>query len=104
MRRERKHYDKEFKLMAINRCESGKPTREVAQELGIDRGMLYRWRRELEQFQEGSFSGHGNQNLSDEEKEIVRLKKELKEAQLESEILKKAIRIFSKKDGKYTNL
>ena len=35
MKRERRHYDKEFKLMAINLCDSGKATKEVAEELGI---------------------------------------------------------------------
>ena len=33
MKRERRHYDKEFKLMAVNLCQAGKSTREVAKEL-----------------------------------------------------------------------
>ena len=42
--------------------------------------------------------------MTDEEREIERLKKELKEAQLERDILKKAVSIFSKSDRKFTNL
>ena len=37
--------------------------------------------------------------MTPEEKEISKLKKELADSKLETEILKKAISIFSKKDG-----
>lgn len=100
MKRERRHYDKEFKLMAVNLCLTGKTAREVAEDLGIKVDLVRRWRREYEQYEEGSFSGHGNANLTDDQKEIARLKKELKEVQIEREILKKAISIFSKGDNK----
>ncbi len=76
--------------MAVNLCLTGKATGEVADELGITVDLVNRWRREHQQYREGSFSGHGNANMTDEQKEIARLKKELREAQLESEILKKA--------------
>ena len=90
--------------MVVNLCLTGKATREVADELGITVDLVNRWRREHQQYREGSFSGHGNANMTDEQKEIARLKKELREAQLESEILKKAVSIFSRKDNKYSNL
>ena len=103
MKRERRHFDKEFKLMAVNLCLTGKSTREVAEELGIRAELVRRWKREYEQFDSGSFSGHGTANMSPEQKEIARLKKELKDAQIERDILKKAISIFSKGDNKYSN-
>ena len=65
--------------------------------------MIARWKREYSQYQEGSFSGHGRANMTIEQKELVRLKRELKEAQIERDILKKAISIFSRNDGRYTN-
>lgn len=89
--------------MAVNLCLTGKPTRTVADELGVRRELVSRWKREFDQYQEGSFSGHGNANLTEAQKENMRLKKELREAQLERDILKKAISIFSKGDGRYTN-
>lgn len=104
MKRERRKFDKEFKVMAVNLCHSGKPTKEVAEDLGIRAELVRRWKREYEQYQEGGFSGHGNANMTAEQKEIARLKKELKEAQIERDILKKAVSIFSKNDGKYSNL
>ena len=103
MKRERRHFDREFKQMAVNLCLTGKPVKEVATELGIRDELLRRWRREFNQYGEGSFSGHGNANLTPEQKEITRLKKELKDAQIERDILKKAISIFSKGDNKYSN-
>jgi transposase len=42
--------------------------------------------------------------MTEEQKEIARLKKELRDAQMERDILKKAVGIFSKNDGKYSNL
>jgi len=42
--------------------------------------------------------------MTPEEREIARLKKELADARLDAEILKKAISIFSKKDRINTNL
>ena len=42
--------------------------------------------------------------MTELETEIARLKKELKEMQMERDILKKAVSIFSKSDGKYIGL
>ena len=103
MKRERRSYDKEFKLMAVELCHTGKSIKEVSEELGIRRELISRWRREFEQYREGSFSGHGNVNMTEEQKEISRLRKELKDAQMERDILKKAVSIFSKSDNRYLN-
>ncbi len=82
---------------------AGKSVKEVAEELGIRAELISRWRREFDLYQEGSFSGHGNANMSFEQKQISLLKKELREVQLERDILKKAVSIFSKGDNKYSN-
>jgi transposase len=102
MKRTRKHYDKEFKEMAVNLVFSGKSSSEVAEDLGIRTELVNRWKREYKQYGTGSFSGKGNMNVTAEQKEIIRLRKELKDAQIERDILKKAISIFSKGDSKYT--
>ena len=88
--------------MAVNLCHSGKSSKEVAEELGIRTELVRRWKREHEQYREGSFSGHGNANMTSEQKEIAKLKRELKETQLERDILKKAVGIFSRNDNKYS--
>lgn len=87
--------------MIVNLCLTGKSTKAVAEDLGIRVDLVRRWKREHEQYKGGSFSGHGNSNLTADQKEMVKLKKELKETQIEREILKKAISIFSKGDNKY---
>ena len=89
--------------MAVNLCLTGKPAKDVAEELGISSDLVNRWKREYNEHKEGSFSGHGNANLTDVEQENLRLRKELREAQLERDILKKAVSIFSKGDTKSMN-
>ena len=104
MKRVRRDFDKEFKEMTVSLCKSGKSAKEVSQELGIRVELVRRWKREYGKYKEGSFSGHGNVNMTDEQKENTRLKKALKESLLENEILKKAVGIFSRSDVKSTNL
>lgn len=103
MKKKRRTYDKEFKVMAVNLCQSGKPAKEVAQELGVRRELINRWKREYEANGDNSFSGNGNEQLTEEQAEIARLKKDLEEAQQERDILKKAVNIFSRNDGKYSD-
>lgn len=95
----RRHYDKELKLMAVELMNSGKNSSEVGSELGIDPHLIRRWRREFEKLNTASFSGQGVPNLTAEQKEIAQLKKELADARLDAEILKKAVSIFSKRNG-----
>lgn len=94
-RKERKVYDKQFKMDAVNLVTStGKSVRAVAAELGIDANSLYHWKRELAKEGEEAFPGKGH--LTTQEEEIRRLRKELAEAKQDSEILKKALGYFSK--------
>ena len=104
MKKEKRQFDRAFKVMAVELCLAGKPTSEVADELGVRADLLSRWKREYKQKREGSFSGHGKPSMTPEQEEIARLKKELREAEIERDILKKAVRIFSKKDNKFSSL
>ncbi len=100
---QRRKFDKAFKLMSVELCLSGKSTSEVAAELGLRPQLVSRWKREYEQRKDGSFSGHGKPALSAEQAQIARLKKQLREVEIERDILKKAVSIFSKNDGKFFN-
>lgn len=100
----RKTYDREFKLMAVELTESHKTVPEIAEELGIHRTLLYQWRKKYLEKGEHSFSGNGNKTLTPEETEIEKLRKQLREVEIERDILKKAVGIFSKSDGKSSNL
>jgi transposase len=61
--------------------------------------MIYRWRREYEQGDQTSFPGQGVVRLSEEQKELERIKQENADLRMERDILKKAIGIFTKKNG-----
>lgn len=95
----RRSYSKEFKLQAVamTNDNNGKTISEVADDLGIEYGMLRRWRMKYNNAGQSSFPGHGNQNLTAKEAEIQRLKMELEIVKEERNILKKAVAIFSKK-------
>jgi len=88
--------------MIVELHQSGKSSREIARDFDLPSDMVRRWSREHLSRGPCSFSGHGNTGLTDHEREIVELKKVLKEAQIERDILKKAVGIFSRTDGKYS--
>ena len=104
MSRERRTFTREFKLNVVELSYSRNNIVELANELKIRPELLYRWRTEFASSQGASFPGNGNPKLTEEQKEIARLKKELVNMQMERDILKKAVSIFSKSDGKYTGL
>ena len=91
-----------FKRKAVELSYASGKVKEVAEELGIGPELLYRWRREHKQYEHNSFPGAGKPKMTDQEKKIARLEAELKDAQLERDILKKAISIFSVSDKKYS--
>jgi transposase len=99
----RRKFDREFKQMVIELSQNREDIAALASELAIGVDLIYRWRREAIIHQEASFPGQGNKILTEEQKEIERLKKELRDAQIERDILKKAVSIFSRNDGKYSN-
>ncbi len=78
---------------------SGKTMAEVARELGIAPNRLYRWREQLQITTGIAYPGTGRSR----DEEMERLRKEYAEMKVERDILKKALAIFSKHDGKYTN-
>jgi len=93
--KQRKMYDKEFKLNAIRFYEeSGKRRHEVEEELGIGSSCLSHWRRELSIDQANAFRGNGN--MTEEQKELYRLRRENEILKEEREILKKVVGMFSK--------
>jgi transposase len=101
--KKRRKFDREFKQMVVELSYNRKDLTALASEMDIRVELIYRWRREAEAHKGASFPGQGNKILTEEQKEIARLKKELRDAQIERDILKKAVSIFSKSDGKYSN-
>ncbi len=98
----RRQYDDEFKKMAVELSLAIGSLKETAIELGITPQILTRWRRD--KVASPGTNTSGRTQLSQDQQEIQRLKKELKQAELERDILKKAVGIFSRSDGKYSDL
>ncbi|QNL50296.1 transposase [Olivibacter sp. SDN3] len=73
---------------------------DVAKELDIDPSLLSKWRRNPRY--NGNKVLPDNPKISPEEQELRILRKKLRETELERDILKKAIAIFSRGDGPYT--
>lgn len=94
----RKKYDRAFKERAVQLSKERKNLSDLARELGIFPSQLYKWRKEEEEFGEGSFPGNGNLKQTPEQERINTLEKRLRDTELERDILKKAIGIFSKSD------
>lgn len=97
----RRRYSAEFKRRAVEQSlSSSEPLAAVAERLGLNAGMLSRWRRELTQGSQDRPAPVKNDgpNKSDKqlERENARLKKQLERAELENEILKKATEYFTK--------
>ena len=90
-RRKYKRFDKDFKLSAVKMItEGGHKASEVARSLGIHPNMLYNWKRKYADTGEKAFPGKGHLT------ELAALRKQLREVEMERDILKKAVGIFSK--------
>ncbi|BAX79310.1 hypothetical protein [Labilibaculum antarcticum] len=61
--------------------------------------LICRWRSEFENYQGTSFPGSGKAKLTKEESEVSSLKKELAEARMERDILKKQFTSFPRALG-----
>lgn len=104
MKKTRRKFDKAFKLEVVKRSLGEISVKDLSIELDINVVTISRWRKEfIDSGEELSFPGNGIEAKTDEQKEIDRLNAALKEKELELEILKKAISIFSKKDRINTN-
>ncbi len=95
---QRRRYDRDFKRNAVLLThEPGRTVTDVAENLGIKKDILYRWRREyLNSGDKEIFPGNGKESLTPEEKRIKDLEKQLRDTEMERDILKKAVAIFSK--------
>ncbi len=91
----RRKYDAEFKRNAVMLVESGRSVSDVVDSLGIAANMLHRWRFQMRKQGQIAFPGYGNQALTDDQRKIKDLERQLKDAEMEREILKKALAIFS---------
>lgn len=91
-------YSKELKEQSVRLSYQRDNIKELADELGIDVQRIYKWRKAAKDATDPQI-----QQAKQEDAEVKRLRKALKDKELELEILKKAVHIFSKSDGKFIN-
>lgn len=86
----RRTYDAEFKRNAVMLIEqTGRSVSDVSKDLGIGVDLLHRWRRELKTSGQIAFPGRGIPGLTEDQRKIRELEKQLRDAELERDILKK---------------
>src|SRR4030066_18449 len=92
-------YTREFKVEALQLlAKGGKSAAELERELGITKGMLLKWRdRYKVNEHQGTLEAS---DLEAANAENRRLRRELEVTTQERDILKKAIAIFSSRDGR----
>ena len=87
----KKRFDREFKMSAVKMVtEGGHKAAEVARSLGIDAGRIYLWKKQFGDDGDKAFVGKGHLG------EMAALRRKLREVEMERDILKKAVGIFSK--------
>ena len=90
----KKRFDRDFKVSAVKMVtEGGHKAAEVARSLGIHQNQLYNWKRKFSDQGDKAFPGKGHLT------ELAALQRKLREVEMERDILKKAVGIFSKPTG-----
>ena len=91
-----KTYPKDFKQSAIQMAiSSDRPISHIAKELGINDNTLYNWVGTYKRTH-GVVNNTTHKELSPEQEELKRLRKENARLKMEREILKKATAYFAK--------
>jgi transposase len=93
MSRQRRTFTADFKLQMVKLYENGKSRADIAREYDITPSALDRW---IKNHQEtGSFKAEDNR--SQEENELLELRKEVQRLRMENDILKQAALIMGRK-------
>ena len=88
-----KRYEEGFKKQIVALYNNGKSLADLNREYGIAKSTIKVW---AERYNDsGSFNV--NDNRSEEEKELIRLRKKVKQLEMENDILKQAALILGKK-------
>ena len=93
---QRRKFSDEFKREAVGLTrQSGASVAQIAQDLGVNANMLWRWRRDLERNNKKPFPGAGVAR----DQEIVALKRELARMTKERDFLRDAAAFFAKESS-----
>ena len=93
MTRQRRTFTPEFKLQVVKLYENGKSRSDITREYDITPSSLDRWIKNHRET--GSFAAKDNR--TEEENELIRLRKENQRLLMENDILKQAALIMGRK-------
>lgn len=100
MTKKRKTYSREFKLEVLLQIqETDLSIYQIAENLGLRRNQLYKWRKQLDLYGEAAFKGCGRNNqatIPTEKSEISLLKHQITQLKQENLILKQAAAYFAR--------
>ena len=88
-----KRYKEEFKEQIVSLYNNGKSLADLNREYGIAKSTITTWIKRYN----GSGSFNIDDNRTEEEKELIELRKRLKQLEMENDILKQAALILGKK-------
>jgi len=77
-------YEDEFRREAVRKILDGQSVASVARELGVSTAQLHAWKKQKMEV------------ATDVEREMIELKRRLREVEMERDILKKAALIFGR--------
>ena len=90
--KKRRKYSADFKQDVVNMIKTGdKNIAAISKELDISQTVIYRWYNKLNGDEDPHF-----EQLTEKDKELRELRRQLADVTEERDILKKAINIFSK--------
>ena len=92
-RRPKRKYTEEFKRQMVQLYESGKSINDIIREYELTRSTLHGWISRIK----ATGSSRAADQRTEEEKELLRLRKEMKRLEMENEILKQAALIFAQR-------
>lgn len=88
-----KNYTEDFKKQIVELRRTGKPALVISKEYGIAKSTINKWVSDYSK--SGSFKARDNR--SEEENELIKLRKENKQLLMENDILKQAALIMARK-------
>jgi transposase len=92
-KKQRRTFTQEFKEQMVQLYTNGKPKKDIVEEYDLSKSVLDTWIKQSQK--SGSFKA--KENRTNEENEVIQLRKENKRLQMENDILKQAALIIGRK-------
>ncbi len=77
-------YDEDYRREAVRKTHDGQSVASLSRELGVSESVLHKWRKQAVEV------------ATDGEREVIDLKRRVRELEMERDILKKAALIFGR--------